>query len=78
MSEECYSRTFSTFPSITFHVESCLEEKEIFLFFLEYDSLKSFNILQFVCPYTGASEPAHMNNCSPGWNEESRFTVNEN
>lgn len=66
MSEECYSPTFSTFLSIIFHVKSCLEEKEIFFFFLEYDSLKPFNIVQFACPYTGASEAAHVNNCLSG------------
>lgn len=67
---------FSTFLSIIFHVESCLEEKEIFIFFLEYDSLKTFNILHFVCPYTGASEAAHVNNSSSAWmrNQGSQLT----
>lgn len=66
MSEECYSTIFSTFLSIIFYVESCLEEKEIFLFFLEYDLLKTFNILQRLCPYTDVSEAAHVNYCSSG------------
>lgn len=67
MSKECYSPIFSTFLSVMFYLESCLEEKENFFFFLEYDSLTTFNILSFVCPYTGVSEAVHVNNCSSGW-----------